>query len=335
VKAIVNPKEANQGKKCISGGNKVASESRSGLKFPDGSSKDCEKRYETFPQFKTTQYQNPSTISQRPHRWYNGSLMGSGGKNPILFGTNGRLRLLHTKITSQETPGSQPRSQLYRFVGDVLSQFFSFAILDPLIEELIGLASIRLPRAFDEAVCVVLAAVEMYLRKYHRTILKEKVIGEISRELSVNINRQKLINARWFLAKAGFWHEHLHEISTATYEILRNLTLEVVTSFPFPLKDSLARFRRKLRQCCVILINHLAETRRRPQALEIYAHVIVSLAAESLLNTPVLTSEPLGDPRLNKRVYRAKRQFFEMFNSPQGNSIYQILSRELIKAGEL
>ncbi|MFX0125786.1 MAG: hypothetical protein ACFFAE_19345, partial [Candidatus Hodarchaeota archaeon] len=57
--------------------------------------------------------------------------------------------------------------------------------------------------------------------------------------------------------------------------------------------------------------------RRRPQALEVYAHVIVSLAAESLLNTPFLTSQSLDNPHFNTRVYRAKRQFFEMLTTLQ------------------
>ncbi|MFX0116816.1 MAG: hypothetical protein ACFFB3_19870 [Candidatus Hodarchaeota archaeon] len=276
-----------------------------------------EKRYETLVRFKSTEYENPSNIPQRPNRWYNGSIMGNGGGNSTLFGPNGRLRSLHTRITSQETPGSQPRSRLYRLVGDILSQFFPFEILDPLIEELTTSKSIRLPQAIEEAVCIVLAAVEMFLRKCNRTILKEKVISEIGDELGMDIDRKKIAAAKWFLARGGFWKDHLHEISTATYEILQNLTLEIITSYPFPVQENSAEFRRQLFHRCMLLINHLSETRRRPQNLEIYAHVLVSLAAESLLNSHVLTSDLLGDSHFNTRVHRAKRQFFEMLEKKQ------------------
>ncbi|MFQ5978019.1 MAG: hypothetical protein ACE5OZ_07820 [Candidatus Heimdallarchaeota archaeon] len=274
-------------------------------------------RYEEPLRFKTTEYLDPSLVPQRPDRWYNGSLMGAGGNNTILFGPHGRLRSLHTKITSQETPGSQPRSRLYRLVGDNLTQFFSCTILDPLIEELTTLKTLRLPQGEEEAICVVLAAVEMYLRKSHRMILKEKIIVDMATELGIEIDRKKLIAAKWLLAKSGFWREYLHEINTATYEILRNLALEIITNFPFPVPEDIVDFRRQLFYQCGNLIDYLAETRRRPQALEVYAHVIVSLAAENLLDAPILTSQALENPHFDARVYRAKRQLFEMLGSPQ------------------
>jgi hypothetical protein len=283
-----------------------------GLKHPKKMQKRPEEHYESQPLFSRTGYQDPHFSAHRVARWYNGSLMGSGGKNPLLFGPNGRLRSLHTKITSQETPGSQPRDQFYRLVGDLLSQFFPLAILDPLIEEIAGLTSIRLPRTLDEAACVVLAAVEMYLRKHQRMILKEKVIAEIAAELGLDINRKKLTAAKWFLAKGGFWKEYLHDINTATYEILRNLTLEIVTNFAVPRTEEMIRFRRQLYHHCGELISQLAAVQRRPQDLEIYAHMIVNLAAERLLGTPTLPENGLEDVQFTNRVYRAKRQFLEM-----------------------
>lgn len=278
---------------------------------------DLGNRYEKPLRFKTTEYLDPSTVPQRPERWYNGSLMGAGGNNTVLFGPHGRLRSLHTKITSQETPGSQPRSQLYRRVGDNLSQFFSCTILDPLIEELTALKPLRLPQDEEEAICVVLAAVEMYLRKSHRMILKEKIIADIATELGIDIDRKKLITAKWLLAKNGFWQEYLHEINTATYEILRNLTLEIIANFSFPIPDGFVDFRRQLFHRCGNFIGYLAETRRRPQALEVYAHVIVSLAAEALLGAPILTSQMLENAHFDARVYRAKRQLLEMLSTRQ------------------
>lgn len=267
---------------------------------------------DTLLQFISSEYQDPSLFPQRPERWYNGSLMGSNGKSSELFGPKGRLRALHVKVTSQETPGNQPRDQRYRLIGDILSQFFPFTLLDPLVEELVNLESLRLPQAVDKAICVVLASIDMYLRRYKRTLLKEKLIEEIANEMNVDIDRKKIIGARWFLAKNGFWQDYLGDITTATYEILRNLTLEVITSVPGPAQEDLSDFRRQLYHLSMTLIDSLARTRRRPQGLEIYAHVIASLACENLLKKPVLTSRSLGDPRFNNRVYRGKRQFCEM-----------------------
>ncbi|MFX0115821.1 MAG: hypothetical protein ACFFB3_14825 [Candidatus Hodarchaeota archaeon] len=274
-----------------------------------------EERHKAFPQFKSTQYQDPSPFPQRPERWYNGSLMGKCQSQSSLFGPKGRLRSLHTKITSQETPRSDFRGQFYRFIGDLLCQFFPIAILDPIIEDLVSLESLRLPQEIDKAICIVLAALEMHLRKYNRTILKERVISEIADELGVDVDRKKLVGAKWFLARGGFWKEHLSDINTATYEILQNLTFEIITNFPFLPQNNVADFRRQLYHQCIALINFLAEKRRHPQELEIHAHVIASLAAETLLNKPVLTSEIVGTPQLNTRVYRAKRQFQEMLGS--------------------
>ncbi len=286
--------------------------SRPGLEPLIEPSEDYQEYNKVQDPFTIKEYLDPSPFPQRPDRWYNGSLMGVGGKDPFLFGPKGRLRALHSKITSQETPGSQPRAQYYRLIGDLLSQFFSFTILDPLIEELIASDNIRLPRAIDKAVSMVLACVEMYLRKNNRIILKETIITEIAEELGVEITRQKISAAKWFLAKFGFWEEYLHEINMATYEILRNLTLDIIASFPFPVQDNMMKFRRQLHRHSLILIENLAETRRRPQALEIYAHVIVSIAAEELLNAPIVTAEMLGDPKFNRRFHRAKRQFLDM-----------------------
>jgi hypothetical protein len=238
--------------------------------------------------------------------------MGNGGANPLLFGPSGRLRSLHTKITSQDTPGSQPRDQFYRLVGELLSRFFPLAILDPLIDEIVCLNSIRLPRTVDKAACIVLAAVEMYLRKHQRKILKEKVIAEIATELGLDINRKKLTAAKWFLAKGGFWKEHLYDINTATYEILRNLILEIITNIAVPRPEEIVTFRRQLYHHCGELINQLAEARRHPQDLEIYAYAIVSHAAERFLDTPILPKYTLEDAQFTNRVYRAKRQFAEM-----------------------
>ncbi|MHA2498519.1 MAG: hypothetical protein ACXAEL_03030, partial [Candidatus Hodarchaeales archaeon] len=234
-------------------------------------------------QLTSSEYQDPSPFPQRLERWYNGSLMGRNRKSSELFGPKGRLRALHVKITSQETPGNQPREQLYRLIGDVLSQFFPSTLLDPLVKELVNLESVRLPQAVDKAICVVLASIDMYLRRYKRTLLKERLIEEIANELNVDIDRKKIIGARWFLAKNGFWKDYLGDITTATYEILRNLTLEVITNVPGPVQGELSDFRRQLYHQCMTLIDCLAKTRRRPQGLEIYAHVIASLAAENLL----------------------------------------------------
>ncbi|MFX0114242.1 MAG: hypothetical protein ACFFB3_06820 [Candidatus Hodarchaeota archaeon] len=217
-----------------------------GLKTLDEFRENSEANYETLPRFTTREYQDPSPFPQRSDRWYNGSLIGVGGKDPSLFGPKGRLRSLHMKITSQETPGIQARGQLYRLAGNILCQFFSCAILDPLIEDLIACNTVRLPKAMDEAICVVLAAVEMLLRRFHRTVLKEGVVAEIANKLGIEISRQKLIAAKWFLAKGGFWREHLHEINTATYEILQNLTLDIIANFSFLVKNNLGRFRRQV-----------------------------------------------------------------------------------------
>ncbi|MFW9915675.1 MAG: hypothetical protein ACFFGZ_08685 [Candidatus Thorarchaeota archaeon] len=286
--------------------------SRSGLESLIEPHEDYQEDNEVQDPFTIKEYLDTSPFPQRPDRWYNGSLMGISSKDRLLFGPRGRLRALHSKITSQETPGSQPREQYYRLIGDLLSQFFSFTILDPLIEELVASDRIRLPRAIDKAISMVLACVEMHLRKNNRMILKESIIAEIAEELGVDITRQNIAAARWFLAKCGFWEDYLHEINMATYEILRNLTLDIITCFPFPMQDNMIRFRRQLHQNSLILIQRLAETRRRPQALEIYAHVIVSIAAEDLLNAPIVTAEMLGDPQFTKRFHRAKRQFMGM-----------------------
>lgn len=271
-----------------------------------------DEQIEIQSRFTSSEYQDPSPYLHRPDRWFNGSLIGNGTNDSQLYGPNSRLRSLHAKIMSQETPGSHPRGQFYRLVGDILSQFFPFTILDPIIEELISLETIRLPQAMDEAICVVLAAVEMYLRKYKRTILKEKLIAEITTELGVDINRKKLVGAKWFLARSGFWQEHLHEINTVSYDILRNLTVEIITHFSSSLQEDSPAFRRRLRRRCNDYVIILAKTKRRPQALEIYAHMIVSLAAEDILKRPIISSQALGDSRFDKRVYRAKHQFFEM-----------------------
>ncbi|MFW9916835.1 MAG: hypothetical protein ACFFGZ_14615 [Candidatus Thorarchaeota archaeon] len=290
----------------------MQSESSLQLKIMRGAYEASQDQDEAPLQLASSEYQDPSPSSQRPERWYNGSLMGYNKKSSELFGPKGRLRALHVKITSQETPGSQPRDQLYRLIGDVLSQFFPSALLDPLVEELVNLESIRLPQAVDEAICVVLASVDLYLRRYKRTLLKEKLIEEIASELNVDINRKKILGARWFLAKKGFWQEYLGDITTATYEILRNLTVEAITEVPSPNQEDLSDFRRRLYHQCMALIDCLAKTRRRPQGLEIYAHVIASIAAEKLLKKSVLTSRSLRDPKFDSRVYRGKRQFCKM-----------------------
>ncbi|MHA2500240.1 MAG: hypothetical protein ACXAEL_11790 [Candidatus Hodarchaeales archaeon] len=267
---------------------------------------------ELLSRFASNQYQDPVFSPQRPDRWYNGSLMGVNGKSSELFGPKGRLRSLHSKITSQETPGSQPRSQLYRQIGDLLSCFFPITILDPLIEDITTLENVRLPQALDEAVHVVLAAMEMYLRKYNRMILKDKIIQEIGEELGVDIHRKKLIGAKWFLAKGGFWKEHLREIGTATYAILRSLIQEIITSHSFPAPDSAISFRRQLYRRSMILVGYLEEACKRPQALEIYAHAIVSLAAETLLRKAYLAPQRAENEQFKARGYRAKRQLREI-----------------------
>ncbi|MFW9915676.1 MAG: hypothetical protein ACFFGZ_08690 [Candidatus Thorarchaeota archaeon] len=270
--------------------------------------------------FKSTEYQDPSPFPQRPDRWYNGSLMGSGGKDSTLFGPKGRLRSLHSKITSQETPGYQPRSQHYRLIGDLLSHFFSFGILDPIIEELTTCENIRLPRETDEAVSIVLAAVEMYLRKNNRMILKESIIAEIAAEFALDITRKKISAARWFLAKGGFWQEHLHEINTTTYEILRTLVLEVITNNQFPVQDDLFSFRRQLYQRCNALIDIIEKNSRRPQFLEIYAHAIVQIAAEEALGSRVRISTGHGKPNFGTRVYRVKKLILDMMKKTSKKS---------------
>lgn len=288
------------------------SKTKLGLKHLKKSQKRPHAHNRSHSQFSITEYQEPSFSTQRVTRWYNGSLMGNGGENSLLFGPSGRLRSLHTKITSQETPGSQPRDQFYRLVGNLLSQFLPLAILDSLIDEIVRLRLIRLPRSMDEAACILLAAVEMYLRKQQRVILKETVIAEIASELGLDIDRRKLTAAKWFLAKGGFWKEHLHDINTATYDILRNLTLEIITSLAAPRPEETVPFRRKLYQHCGELINQLVAAQRHPQDLEVYAHAIVSLAMDGLPSTPILPGYALDNTQLIDRVYRAKRQFLEM-----------------------
>ncbi|MFQ5976562.1 MAG: hypothetical protein ACE5OZ_00345 [Candidatus Heimdallarchaeota archaeon] len=273
-----------------------------------------ETKYEDSPRFKSAEYQDPSSVPQRPDRWYNGSLMGTGGKDSTLFGSNGRLRSLHTKITSQETPGSQPRGQHYRLVGDILSQFFSFSILDPLIEEIIAIEKLRLPRALDEAVSIVLAAVEMYLRKNNRMILKDRIIGEIANEIGLEISRKSITTAKWLLAKGGFWKEHLYEINTATFDILRNLTLEVIANFQFPVQENVKTFRRQLYHRCQTVIDFIEKNGRRPQVLEVYAHAIASIAAEELLQTSVNTTKDIANSCFATSVYRAKRQILNILS---------------------
>ncbi|MFW9914041.1 MAG: hypothetical protein ACFFGZ_00395 [Candidatus Thorarchaeota archaeon] len=267
---------------------------------------------ELLSHFASNQYQDPILSPQRPDRWYNGSLMGTGGLNSLLFGPRGRLRALHSKITSQETPGSQPRSRLYRRIGDLLSCFFPITILDPLIEDITALENVRLPQAFDEAVHVVLAAMEMYLRKYNRMILKDKIIQEIGEELGVDIGRKKLVGARWFLAKCGFWKEHQKEIGTATYAILRSLIQEIITSYSFSIPDSTISFRRQLYHRSMMLVGYLEEAGRRPQALEVYAHAIVSFAAETLRRKAYKAPQSVDNEQFKARVYRAKRQLREI-----------------------
>ncbi|MHA2495278.1 MAG: hypothetical protein ACXAEI_07310 [Candidatus Hodarchaeales archaeon] len=281
--------------------------------------------------FKSTEYQDPSPFPQRPDRWYNGSLMGSGGKDSTLFGPKGRLRSLQSKITSQETPGYQPRSQHYRLIGDLLSRFFSFGILDPLIEELTTYENIRLPRETDEAVSIVLAAVEMYLRKNNRMILKEGIIAEIAAEFGLDITRKKISAARWFLAKGGFWQEHLHEINTTTYEILRTLVLEVITNNQFPIQDDLFSFRRQLYQRCNALIDLIEKNSRRPQFLEIYAHAVVNIAAEEVLGNRVRISNGLDKPNFGARVYRVKKLILDMIKKSSKKSSPKKESRSLPK----
>ncbi|MFQ5976560.1 MAG: hypothetical protein ACE5OZ_00335 [Candidatus Heimdallarchaeota archaeon] len=296
----------------------MSSKSKPELKMKDRFHNHSGKCYESWPRFITTEYQDFSPFPQRSCRWYNGSLMGKiNSKDSTLFGPKGRLRALHAKITSQETPGNQSRARHYRFVGDLLTQFFSFTILDPIVEDLVSCETLRLPQAMDEAVSVVLAAIEMFLRKNNRMILKDCIIADISYELGLEINRQKLVAAKWLLAKGGFWHEHLYEINTATYDILQNLVLDVITNFSFPVKrsDEMTIVKRQVYRESVVLISRLAEARRHPQTLEIYAHVIVSTAAEALLHTPIQTSKPLGNAQFNKRVNRAKRQFKEMLGA--------------------
>ena len=245
--------------------------------------------HEELVQFGSSEYQDPSFLPQRPDRWYNGSLMGSARGEPDLFGTNGRLRSLHKRITSQETPGSQPRTQYFRTIADLLSGFFPITVLDRLVEEILTLENVRLSHSFEKATCLVLAAVEMYLRKNNRMILKEKIIAEINREIGLELNSKKVIAARRSLARNGFWKDCLYDINMATYDILRNLILDVSTTCRVPVHDDLEGFRRRLYQRCMELINHLAESRRHPQALEVYAHVIVSIAAEEILGEPVRT----------------------------------------------
>ncbi|MFX0116932.1 MAG: hypothetical protein ACFFB3_20460 [Candidatus Hodarchaeota archaeon] len=279
-----------------------------------------ENSYKDYFQFKSAEYQDPSLLPQRPDRWYNGSLMGAGGRDTTLFGSNGRLRSLHTKITSQETPGSQPRGQYYRLVGDILSQFFSFSILDPLIDELISIENFRLPRAMDEAVSVVLAAVEMHLRKHNRMILKEVVIAEIAEELGIDISRSKITAAKWFLAKGGFWKEHLYDINTATYDILRNLTLELIANYQFPAQDDMIGFRRQLYHRCQTVIESIEKSARRPQVLEVYAHAIASIAAEEILGISVDTAKQVGNSSFSISVYRAKRQILDILSTSSKKS---------------
>ncbi|MFX0114240.1 MAG: hypothetical protein ACFFB3_06810 [Candidatus Hodarchaeota archaeon] len=281
---------------------------------------DYENRYEDAFQFKSAEYQDPSPLPQRPDRWYNGSLMGAGGRDTTLFGSNGRLRSLHTKITSQETPGSQPRGQYYRLVGDILSQFFSFSIIDPLIDELISIENFRLPRAMDEAVSVVLAAVEMYLRKYNRMILKEAVIAEIGEELGIDVSRSKITTAKWLLAKGGFWKEHLYDINTATYDILHNLTLELIANYQFPAQNDKIGFRRQLYHRCQTVIESIEKSTRRPQVLEVYAHAIASIAAEEILGISVDTAKQVRNSSFSTSVYRAKRQILDILSTSSKKS---------------
>lgn len=300
-------------------GNKMPSKTNLRLKSSIEFRSNSGEHYEAYPQFITTEYQDFSAFPQRSNRWYNGSFIGKyNGKDTTLFGPKGRLRSLHAKITSQETPGSQSRGRYYRFVGDLLTQFFSFTIIDPIIEDLVDCETLRLPQATDEAVSIVLAAIEMYLQKNNRRILKDCIIAEIANELGLDINRQKLVTAKWLLAKGDFWKKWLYEINTATFDILQNLVLDVITNFSFPVIriDEVARVRREVYQESMALISRLAEARRHPQTLEIYAHVIVSIAAETLLNTPILTSKPLANSQFDKRVNRAKRQFKDMLGVP-------------------
>ncbi|MFQ5978053.1 MAG: hypothetical protein ACE5OZ_07990 [Candidatus Heimdallarchaeota archaeon] len=241
-------------------------------------------------------------------RWYNKARMGPSGKQSGLFASKQQVQSLLTKIAKQEIASRQSRRQLYRLVGEFLSQFFSWTLLDPLIDDITALKTLRSPQTVDEAVNIVLAAIELSLRKNSRLILKEAILGELASELGIEIDRKNLNAAARLLAKSGFWKAALPEIQTTTYDILRSLTLEIILNYPFPGSDDVPALRRQLFQRCGTLINALAQTHRQPPALEIYAHAIVSHVAEKLLKTPIMTSQVLGDAHFNTSVYREKRQ---------------------------
>ncbi|MFQ5978050.1 MAG: hypothetical protein ACE5OZ_07975 [Candidatus Heimdallarchaeota archaeon] len=241
-------------------------------------------------------------------RWYDGARMGASGKDSGLCGSKRRLQSLLTKIARQEIARRQSRRQLYRLVGELLSQFFSWNLLDPLIKEIAALKSLRLPQTIDKAVNIVLAAIELHLRKRHQLILKEQILAELATELGVAIHRENLSAAERLLVTSGFWKAALPEIDATTYDILRNLTLEIMLNYSFPITDDVPALRRQLFQRCRTLVNSLAETHRQPPALEAYAHAIVSHVAEKLLKIPIMTSQALGDSHFNTSVYREKRQ---------------------------
>lgn len=243
-------------------------------------------------------------------RWYNDARQGASCKESGLFGSKQRLQSLLTKTAKQGPTSRQSRRQLYPLVGEFLSQFFSWSVLDPLIKELASLKTLRVPQTVDKAVNVVLAAVELSLRKRHQLILKEKLLAELATELGVDIHREYLTAAECLLAKSGFWKADFPDIQAKTSAILRSLSLEIILNYSFPVTDDVPALRLKLFQRSRALVNSLAETRRQPAALEAYAHAIVSHLAEKQLKIPIMTSTGLGDAHFNTSISWAKRQLF-------------------------
>ncbi len=256
--------------------------------------------------FGSTEYQDHFNPLYREYHWYNGSLMGVSKGDPSLFGPHGRLRTLQSKITSQETSGSRTREQIYRYITNIFTEYFPLQVLDPLVHELLTLKGIRLPNTIEKAICLILGAVEMYLRKHKRTVIKEQVLEEIKENFGINISQKEILLARGYLARNGFWRDQQLEINTCTYDILRNLILEVITTYSFPVQDGVMEFRRCIFHRSNELITQLSDSSRRPQTLEAYAHAIVSLAVEDFLDCPFSFTKQVQSTKFIDQIHRAK-----------------------------
>ncbi|MFQ5976720.1 MAG: hypothetical protein ACE5OZ_01160 [Candidatus Heimdallarchaeota archaeon] len=273
---------------------------------------------ERVPEFESKEYRYPTDMHypKRVGRWYNGSLMGRGGRDRELYGVNGRLRQLDVNLRSRDTSGRQERESLYRLVGDLLARFFPVTVLDMVVEEILALPKTRLPHSWDQAVSVVLAGMELYLRKTKRRTLRQHVIAKIATALGLTLDAKKLTTAKLYLLRAGFWKDAQYEIIMSTYDVLRNLTLDLMIELSLPVQDDPVHSQRQVYQECMRLISALEKLRRRPQQLEVYAHAIVSVAVETILGTTYNTSKQLNDPELHQRVGRAKWQFREWLKTP-------------------